>query len=364
VGGEILARGGRVLLLVSQKEVDQRASEGAAGFEIVALPAIGLTRSGWRAFARGFYQSWGVCRKLFGERKPAAVLAMGGFTSAPPILAGWLAGTKTFLHEANTLPGRANRWLARFSGRSFVYFSETAGRLKSREVEVSGMPVRTEFQRVEPGPARMVLGLRPGNPVLLAMGGSQGASRINELVCKALPVLRTRCPDLQYIHLTGMKDIDSVAAVYNQAGAKAVVRPFLTEMELALGAATLAVSRSGASSLAEFAAMGIPAILIPYPAAADDHQYFNALSFAESGAAMMFEQRFATPSFLAERIISLLADGPGLSLMREKMAARHLPEAAPMIAERILSAISPEVFSGEPSPVRAEKSFPLRPGAA
>ncbi len=361
IGEELTAHGARVMLLVSKKEVDRRASEGLAGFEIATLPAIGLTRGGWLPFLRAFYESMGVCRRLFRERRPAAVLAMGGFTSAPPVLAGRMLGARTFLHEANTLPGRANRWVARVAESGFVYFPETAGRLGSRRVEVAGMPVRSQFQSVEPGPARMVLGLRPENPVLLVMGGSQGASRINELVCGALPALAGRNPTLQFIHLTGAQDFDKVSAVYKAAGCKAVVRAFLTEMELALGAATLAVSRSGASSLAEFAAMAVPAVLIPYPSAADDHQYFNALSFADSGAAMLFEQRLATSAFLAERLNCLLADAPGLARMREMMAARHTPDAAPLIAGRILAALSPELSSHSPAPGGGGHAAPFHP---
>jgi UDP-N-acetylglucosamine--N-acetylmuramyl-(pentapeptide) pyrophosphoryl-undecaprenol N-acetylglucosamine transferase len=191
------------------------------------------------------------------------------------------------------------------------------------------------------------------------MGGSQGAKGINELVCGALPALASRAPKLQFIHLAGTQDADKVAAAYAAVSAKALARPFLTEMELALGAASLAVSRSGASSLAEFAAMGLPAILIPYPVAADNHQFFNARSFVESGAAVLREQRGATSDALAELILALLEDESGLSVMREKMAGRHLPDAAARVAEQILSSLPQRRAMSTASPGPGARPVPL-----
>ena len=362
VGDEILLRGGRVLLLVSPKDIDQRVAGGLRGYEIVSLPAIGLTRGKITGFLSSSIKSFRRCRALFREKKPDAVLAMGGFTSAPPILAGWMAGAKTFIHEANTLPGKANRWLAHFADEAFVFFQETSGRLNLQKVEVTGMPVRNQFQPMEAASARMALGLLARPPVLLVMGGSQGASGINALVCEALPALLARMPDLQFIHLTGTQDFEKVAAAYKKVSGKALVLPFLTEMELALGAATLAVSRSGASSLAELAAMGLPSLLIPYPAATDDHQLFNALAFSESGASALLEQRSATGSILARLIIDLISDAPALGRMKHAIAAAHLPCAAERVAERILSSI-PQTSIAQPSgSTRIAASLPLHSG--
>jgi UDP-N-acetylglucosamine--N-acetylmuramyl-(pentapeptide) pyrophosphoryl-undecaprenol N-acetylglucosamine transferase len=339
VAEEILPLGGRVLLLVSNQDLERETAGDFRGFETAGLPAVGLSRGNLPSFACGFVKSLGRCRKLFREKKPAAVLAMGGFTSAPPVLAGWAAGAKTYLHEANTLPGRANRWLAHFADEAFVFFDETPGRLNLQKVEVTGMPVRTQFQPMNAASARLALGLKPGPSVLLVMGGSQGASAVNDLACAAMPALAARFPDLQFIHLTGARDFEKVRAAYQALARKAVVRPFLSEMELALGAATLALSRSGASSLAELAAMAAPSILIPYPAATDNHQLFNALAFSERGAAVLLEQRTATASALAGRIIHLLSEPAALSRMREAMGARHQAGAAEFIARRILEAL-------------------------
>jgi UDP-N-acetylglucosamine--N-acetylmuramyl-(pentapeptide) pyrophosphoryl-undecaprenol N-acetylglucosamine transferase len=183
------------------------------------------------------------------------------------MLAAKRAGARTFLHESNTIPGRANRWLARVVHGAFVGFPTAAGRLHNRNVMVTGTPVRLCFQARAAADCRAELGLDQARPVLLVMGGSQGASGINELVLRSLPLLASRAPEWQWFHLTGPGDVERVRQTYSALKLRAVVHPFFAGMEVALGAATVAVSRAGASSLAELAAMRVPAVLVPYPAA-------------------------------------------------------------------------------------------------
>ena len=341
VADELIQRDCEVMVMISPKEVDQQAVKSAYGIEVVTLPAVGLTRGGFFGFASGFGKSHRAAKNLFRKKVPEAVLAMGGFTSAPPILAGRRLGAKTFLHESNTIPGRANRWLAHFVDEAFVYFHEASGRMSIARSRVTGMPVRSQFSEPIDAPsARIALGLQPQKPVLLVMGGSQGASGINQLITATLPALSTSAPDLQFLHLTGANDVEKVQSAYATWKRKAVVRPFLTEMELALAAATLAVSRSGASSLAELAAMRLPGILVPYPTATDNHQYYNALAFVESGAAKMFEQSSATPELLAHTILSLLGNETERTSMQDALASWHSPDAAGSIADAILASIA------------------------
>jgi len=183
----------------------------------------------------------------------------------------------------------------------------------------------------------MALGLHPRRPVLLVMGGSQGARGINDLVLQALPALESAAPDLQFLHLTGMQELEQVRAGYARGKQKAIVLPFLTEMELALGAATVAISRAGASSLAELAALRLPAILIPYPAAADNHQFYNARAFVDAGAALLLEQSEATSEKLAGFILKLLQDQTAYAAMREELVRWHSPHAAEQIADKIVT---------------------------
>ncbi|HVV73149.1 MAG TPA: UDP-N-acetylglucosamine--N-acetylmuramyl-(pentapeptide) pyrophosphoryl-undecaprenol N-acetylglucosamine transferase, partial [Verrucomicrobiae bacterium] len=306
VGLRLRSYGCRVVLLISSKEVDRQAVQGVKGMEIVTLPAVGLVRGGMLAFARGFLRSYRVSKDAFRRHFPQAALAMGGFTSAAPIVAAKRLGSRTFLHESNSIPGRANRWLSRVVDQAFVGFPAAAARLHTRRVLATGTPVRPQFQPREGAACRQALGLAPERPAVCVLGGSQGASGINQLIVKSLPKLRSTFPHWQWIHLTGVSEFETVKSAYAAASVDAVVFPFLSEMELALGAASAAVSRAGASSLSELAAMRVPAVLIPYPAAADDHQSFNARAFCDSGAARMLPQGGATTETLVETLQPLV----------------------------------------------------------
>lgn len=370
VAGELQKRDCAVTLLVSPKEVDQQALKtkvqslkskvpstaptSASGREtsdfrletldllsVATLPAVALQGGRYLAFARGFWQSWRAARKLFRARPPHAALAMGGFTSAPPILAARSSGAKTFIHESNAIPGRANRWLARLVDQAFVGFPSAVTRLSVREATVTGTPVRTEFLtagNASAASARAALGLDPAKPVLLVMGGSQGARGVNELILSALPLLAKGAAHWQWLHLTGPNDFGKVKRAYAAACVNAVVHPFLAEMHLALGAATAAVSRAGASSLAELAAVRVPALLVPYPFAADNHQYHNARAFAETGAAWLLEQKDAQPETVARLLAELMTSDRSREKIQAALARWHAPRAAELVADAILRA--------------------------
>lgn len=337
VGHELVARGCDVSLLISPKEVDQQAVRGVAHeFNLVTLPAVGLTSRNVLKFAAASLRSYRAARAAFAQRPPHAVLAMGGFTSAPPVLAGKRSGAATFLHESNTIPGRANRWLAHVVDECFVGFDEATGSLWNQRVATTGTPVRPGFTEADPTGARMALGLDPTKPVLLVMGGSQGASGINQLVLASLPALFEKLPDLQLIHLTGTQDFERVRTALAAYGRRVRVHAFFSEMELLLAAATVAISRSGASSLAELAALRLPSVLIPFPAAVDDHQRHNAEAFAANGSARVLAQKSATPEGLTALILELATETPERRNAIAALAALDRPKAAVEIAERIL----------------------------
>jgi UDP-N-acetylglucosamine--N-acetylmuramyl-(pentapeptide) pyrophosphoryl-undecaprenol N-acetylglucosamine transferase len=334
IAEKLALRGADVMLLISSKEVDQQAVKSAIGMEVVVLPAVGLTRGRILQFGKGFIQSYRAAKARFRPRPPQAVLAMGGFTSAPPVFAGRAFGATTFLHESNTIPGRANRLLAHFVDQAFVGFPTTAARLFHTNILATGTPVRPQFEPVDARACRVALGLAPTRPVLLVMGGSQGATGINNLALQAAPQLIEKFPDLQLLHLSGISELSRVEEQYRSLNVKAVVRPFLTEMELALGAATAAVSRAGASSLAEIAAMQLPSVLIPYPDAADDHQVYNAKAFVDAGAALLLEQPTATGEKLAQAVSQLLQGT--CNEMRDRLTQLQAPHAAALIAEKMI----------------------------
>jgi UDP-N-acetylglucosamine--N-acetylmuramyl-(pentapeptide) pyrophosphoryl-undecaprenol N-acetylglucosamine transferase len=364
VAEELVARGCAVALFISPKEVDRQAVRTTRGVEILTLPAVACQRGSRLAFLRGAWQSWRAARKLFQSRPPHAALAMGGFTSAPPILAARQAGAKTCLHESNTIPGRANRWIARLVDQAFVGFPSAAPRLHAREATVTGTPVRPGFQPRDPAACRRALGLDPARPVVLVMGGSQGARGINGLVLAALPLLTQRAPHWQWLHLTGPHDSDTVKQTYASLGVQAAIHPFLAEMDLALGAASAAVSRAGASSLAELAAVRVPALLVPFPHAAGHHQFHNARAVAETGAARWLEQKDASPDQVAVQLMELVENATARDAMQTALARWHSPNAARQIAEIMLRAVTQPEDLGAGSGRELERRTPVRPEAA
>jgi UDP-N-acetylglucosamine--N-acetylmuramyl-(pentapeptide) pyrophosphoryl-undecaprenol N-acetylglucosamine transferase len=344
VAGELKKLGCEVALLVSPKEVDQQAVKNLDNIEVYTLPAVGLQNRNYFSFVRSFWNSFRAARKIFTQKNPVAVLAMGGFTSAPPVLAARKYGAKTFLHESNTIPGKANRFLSRFVDEGFIGFPEAASKLKAGKISVTGTPVRPQFSTAKNNPAhcRTALGLDPNLPTVLIVGGSQGARGLNDLVLSALPLLKEK--NWQWLHLTGAADYEKVKGFYATQNLKVAVKPFLTEMDLALGAATACISRAGASSLAEMAAMRLPSLLVPLPTAADNHQYFNATAFEKTGAARLLEQN-SSPEKVAQ-ILTELVENEGLrSKIQSALAQWHLPDAAREIAGKILSAAGQPVTS-------------------
>jgi UDP-N-acetylglucosamine--N-acetylmuramyl-(pentapeptide) pyrophosphoryl-undecaprenol N-acetylglucosamine transferase len=335
VGREVTSRGGRVTLFISEKEVDRQAVRGIEDLRIIALPSVGLTRGRWLAFARGLLRSRRLAKESLRLDPPRAVLSMGGFAGAGPLLAARSVGARAFLHDSNFLPGRANRWLARFAAEAFVAFPEAGSRFRI-PIQVTGTPVRSEFHSVDREAARLTLGLRPGDPVLLVMGGSQGAAGINRLFLEVLPELANRFPRLQFIHLTGATDLEAAQSAFARSGVKALVQAFCPEMHHALAAATFAISRAGGSSLAELAATRTAAVLVPYPAAAEDHQRYNASALARRGAALVVEQEVGVPEF-ARLLTGLFNEPERVEGMRRRLAGWQPPDAAGRIVDAMFA---------------------------
>jgi len=340
IAEKLASRGCEVMLLISSKEVDQHAVKNATGFRVVTLPAVCLQRRGELAFIRGLGRSYVAARNVFKAETPDAVLAMGGFTSAGPILAGKAMGARTFLHESNIIAGRANRWLAWVADHAFIGFSSAAKQLKRCRITVSGTPVRSQLRRRDAATCREALGLEASRPVLLVTGGSQGASGINQKIAGALPLFAKLAPEWQWLHLAGPTDADELRRTYADLHLNAVVHPFFDRMELALGAASAAISRAGASSLAELAAIRLPALVIPYPAAADNHQWHNAQAYAATGALRFIQQNLAMPETLTELVLDLVRCESVRQAIQEALARWDRPQAADDIAENILEDVS------------------------
>ena len=326
------ARGHEVMLFISEKEVDALALSGRS-FRFEKLPTVGLPSLYSPAilgFLRRFNESLSLCRSIYRKFNPQAVLGMGGFTSTAPILAGRMRGISTFIHESNAVPGKANRLTARMVRAVLLGFKECAPFFPKVRTEVTGTPIRTELTRLDRTVARAKLGLRPDLLTLLVMGGSQGASGINQSIIKSLPLLR-HLP-LQFIHLAGTRDERLVTDNYRRENIQAFVGAFHHRMEEVYSAADFAVARSGAASLAELAFYGLPGILIPFPYAADDHQTRNAEIFAKAGAAILLKESDLSGDLLARTIKDLASDPARIQSMSDNCLRLAPRDAAQRVA--------------------------------
>ena len=207
--------------------------------------------------------------------------------------------------------------------------------------------MRDQFRSVVVPTCRRVLGLAEHRSTLLIMGGSQGATAVNELLMNSMDSLRKRLPDWQYCWLTGGNDADRVRQFCKDQNVPAVVRKFLPEMELAYGVASVTIARAGAASLAELAAMKVPNILIPLPSSADNHQHHNALNFERTGAARLLDQKSATPEQLVNWVAELGSDENTRASMIEALGQWHRKDAAELICARVLHAIGHGAGAGE-----------------
>jgi UDP-N-acetylglucosamine--N-acetylmuramyl-(pentapeptide) pyrophosphoryl-undecaprenol N-acetylglucosamine transferase len=269
--------------------------------------------------------------RIVSRRTPDVVVGVGGYSSGPVVMAAAMRRIPTMVLEQNAVPGFTNRQLARVVSAAAVAFESTAGYFGGRAI-VTGNPVRPEFLA---DTAEAPRGPRP--PGILIVGGSQGAHAINVAMVAAAPRLAAGAAGLAITHQTGERDVALVRDGYAAAGIPARVEPFLFGMDREMREADLIVCRAGATTIAEITALGRPALFVPLPTAADDHQRKNAEVLVEAGAAEMIEQSRLTGEVLADRILSLAADRPRLAAMGA--AARRLarPGAAAAIVDRLLA---------------------------
>jgi len=273
-------------------------------------------------------QSFLLLKKL----KPAAVLGTGGYVCGPVLYAASVLGVPTLIHESNSYPGVTTKMLAGRVDKVFLAFEEAKQWLgKARDVEVTGTPTRTTMETASKQEAFRLFGLNPNKPVLLISGGSQGAKAVNDAVAALLDVVLAA--GVQLIWQTGEGHFQEIKQL---AGDRTVgwVGPFIKSMDLAYAAADLVVCRAGAATIAELTRAGKPAVLIPYPLAAGDHQTRNAQSLVKGGAAVLLPEHEI--SGLKDILMELLKDDSRRQQMR--MAAKRLgkPAAARRIAEEMV----------------------------
>jgi UDP-N-acetylglucosamine--N-acetylmuramyl-(pentapeptide) pyrophosphoryl-undecaprenol N-acetylglucosamine transferase len=292
--------------------------------------ALGALR-GMARLPRAYWQA----RRLLKRLKPDAVIGVGGYASGPVVLAARMRGIPTAICEQNSIPGFTNKLLGRLVRRVFLSFEGSKRFFKATKIVMAGNPVRREL-------VQRLLAAAPATdgPVhVLVSGGSLGAVAVNELAAAALAVLAKEHP-LSIVHQTGEKDLEATRARYAASGVTADCRAFIKDMAAAYQAADLVIGRAGATTVAELAIAGKPAVFIPYPFAADNHQELNALEMTDRGAALMFRQAELTPAALADALRPLLADPAKRAAMGAAMKALAKPGAAAAVVDWAAAQVS------------------------
>ena len=336
VAGILRQRRRAVVWLGTRRGIEARLVP-AAGFAVEWIEVEGLRGkglAGWLMAPLSLMRALWQARRALRRQRPGVVLGCGGFASGPGGIAAWLAGTPLVIHEQNAIVGMTNRWLARFATRVAEGFPGSfAGRYCAVHV---GNPIRAEIAALTP-PRERFAG-REGPAQLFVFGGSQGAAALNRLLPEAIAKLPQALRP-RVLHQSGTRDCEATAAAYRRLGIEADVRAFIDNMAGAYAAADLVVSRAGALTVAELAAAGVAAILVPFPAAVDDHQARNADWLARSGGARVIAEQGLTAERLAADIAGLLSAGRApLLAMAESARAVAITDAAERVAKLCLEA--------------------------
>ena len=295
---------GTEILFVGAGNTFEKTTVGKAGFNHKSIPAEGIKGRGFLRQLRsvlkipeGMFESFKIIRDF----KPNLVVGFGSYSSGPLIITARLLSIKIALHEQNIIPGITNRILSRFADRIYVSFEDTKKRLSSKKVILTGNPLRREI--ICAAGKNITADSSDYNTqfTVLVLGGSQGAHKINIAVIETLPLLKNK-EKYFFVHQTGTQDEQYVADSYKRAGISCMVKAFFEDMAERYSEANLIICRAGATTVAEVTVMGIGAIFIPYPYAADDHQSLNASALSNSGASEMILEKDLTAEILSEKI--------------------------------------------------------------
>ncbi len=292
-----------------EKEVIQKQ-----GFDFKGIDVQGWTgKKGILKFITKLIVGFFLGTKYISEFKPDVVIGMGGFASIPTVLAAVLLRIPTLIHEQNIIPGKANRLLAKLVDNVAVSFQDSISHLSAKKIEVTGNPIRGQMGNIPKQEAKTLLELETDKFTLLIFGGSKGAHKINEVMSQTIRLLP---PDeIQIIWATGEADYAEIKELTQNLPIRTVVDKFFFEMALCYAASDLVICRAGATTLAEIIACSLPAILIPYPYATDNHQEYNAKLLAEKGVAMMFKESEIALEKLTRSILELAQNRNKLNMM-------------------------------------------------
>lgn len=319
-----------------------------AGFNHKSIRAEGIKGRGFLKQLRSVLKiPWGMFEsfKIIRDFKPDLVVGVGSYSSGPFIITARLLNIKITLHEQNIIPGITNRILSRFADRIYVSFEETKKKLSPKKAALSGNPLRREIvnaaiRNISADSSDYITQF-----TVLVLGGSQGAHKINMAIIETLPLLKNK-EKYFFVHQTGVQDEQYVADSYERAGIPCMVKPFFQDMAERYSGANLVICRAGATTVAEVTAMGMGAIFIPYPYAADDHQFLNACILSDSGASEMILEKDLTAEILSERIEYFFRYPEALNKMASAAKKFGKPDAAEFIVNDCYRIVSSHKSEG------------------
>ena len=332
--------GCRVLFIGTPRHLDRQALVGY-DFELDTIQCMGLKGMGWKRRLRSVMQLPKAIKEAGNILKrfaPHLVFGVGGYVTGPVLLAAKVRGIPVCIHEQSSVPGLANRILSRIADRIFLSIP-CRYRFPEKKTSMVGNPVRTEIITAAGGRTDSKAGEQEFT--VLVLGGSQGAHRVNMLVVEAARLLtkdsgKTVC----FIHQTGSADVDAVRTGYDASGVRAEVQDFFGDMAGIYSRADLVISRAGATTLAELAVMGLPALLIPYPYAADNHQQINGRYYEVGGGARMFLEDDLSGEKLAAEVLNLVRNPDSMQQMAINMKKMGRPEAVDRIIDVCMEMIT------------------------
>lgn len=331
----------KVLFVGTERGLEKRMLP-KLGLPLATVDMVGVVGRGWRGRFELFprlIKSLAQARKILTKFRPDIVIGVGGYVSVPVLLAAKMKGIPYIIHEQNAIPGLSNRLLGRWAKVICLSLPDSGDCFAQEKTRVTGNPLRAGFENV---PVEI-----DGQGKILVFGGSRGARAINKTVVAMLPLLKTWKEEPFIMHQTGDDDFLDVKEAYENVGYnQAKIVPFIDDMASAYAAANLVICRAGATTLAELTACGKPAILIPFPYAAADHQTANARKLESAGAARMIVQEKLTAEGLAHSIDELLGDRQLLQQMASQGRKLGMPDAAAQILEecrKLLHKSYPEV---------------------
>ncbi|PRQ07961.1 undecaprenyldiphospho-muramoylpentapeptide beta-N-acetylglucosaminyltransferase [Enhygromyxa salina] len=334
---QVMASGGEVRFVGTERGIEARVVP-ELGYGLDLIEVSGIKGRGLRGLISGLLRlpkAWLSSRRLIRAFNPDVVVGVGGYASGPLVATAWMMRRPTAILEQNSVPGITNRILGKLVRRVFTSFPDPTGHFPAHKLVRAGNPIRAALiERLEQARATapatgQAMGERP--PRLFVFGGSQGAQALNTAMIESAAALATALPGLEIWHQTGTSELERVRAGYASAGLstpRANVVAFIKDMSEPYAWCDLVLCRAGATSLSELAAVGCPALLVPFPHATDDHQTHNARSLVEVGAARMVAERELDGARLVAELTGLLGAPEQLADMREKMLGAAKPRAA------------------------------------